>query len=181
MWILGMDQGRELNWCSGLHNSKEFLDQSIRLSYVAHRSVCLSYTTQAKHTLRTLAEPQEMDGNISHTHCLSVACTGNGHNQSAEEEDTSSTYRRSENLEKVSSILELRLMHICTETAKARQAFRLQHFVSSTEINICSSSRDPVFKNRAIKAVQCAKLRTVVPCTIISVSAECDNDHFSPR
>ena len=118
---------------------------------------------------------------LIHTVCLSVACTGNGHNQSAEEEDTSSTYRRSENLEKVSSILELRLMHICTETAKARQAFRLQHFVSSTEINSCSGSRVPVFKNRAIKTVQCAKLHTVVPCTIISLSAECDNDHFSLR
>lgn len=88
---------------------------------------------------------------ISYT-LLTVACTGNGHNQSAEEEDTSSTYRRSENLEKVSSILALRLMHICTEAAKARQALRLQHFLSSTAINTYSSSHVPVLNNRVIKA-----------------------------
>lgn len=143
-----------INWSSGLHESKEFLDQSIRLSYIAYGSQkCVPfvyYTSQAHATYSDGTLRNEWQ-HISYT-LLTVVCKGNGHNQSTEEEDTTSTYRRSENLEKVSSILALRLMHICTETAKARQAFSLQHLVSSAEINTCSSSGVPVLKNRAIKA-----------------------------
>ena len=149
-------------WTKGEHwigvpgyiTARNFYDQSIRLSYVAcgaQKYVPFIYDTSQAHA--TFSDGNARNGwqHISYT-LLTVACTGNGHNQSAEEEDTSSTYRRSENLEKVSSILALRLMHICTEAAKARQTFRLQHFVSSVAINTCSSSRVPVLKNRAIKA-----------------------------